>query len=311
MIFDVFILKLLVESMRAGKFTFHIYNVDMVIYLYGPDSYRRQKKLRALISEYKKKYPNLDFFSVDLEEEPNDWEKVKNFLNQPSMFVDSKVAVVQNPCVVKQKEWITTIISFLDKEKTFLLFSEEKRPPKDFAFLLESPARAQEFRVLAGRQLEMFVREEAEARGIKFTPDALTFFIGFLELEEERSWIAVTELDRLSFLKHTQPLSQSELEIYINHSLKLEVFRIAKEIISAEDWKRRISLLEQMFLQRESGAHIFNSLAYISRGSKLVALADYDIAVKSGKMEYEEALLRFVLTDSQMFAARNNRRKHL
>ncbi len=271
----------------------------MVIYLYGPDSYRREKKIRALLSEYKKKYPNLDLFSVDLEDEPMGWEKVRDFLNQPSMFVDSKVAVVKNPGETKEKEWLKIIKSFLKEEKTFLILSEGKKPLKDFHFLLEPPVRAQEFGVLGGRPLEMFVREEMKTRGIEFTPDALRFFLGFLESEGERSWVAAAELDKLSLLESKKPLSRGELESYINYSLKFEVFRVTREILSTRDWKERASLLERLFLQREAGAYIFNSLAYGARGSELIALADYDVAVKSGRMEYEEALLRFALLGSR------------
>ncbi len=267
----------------------------MVIYLYGPDSYRRQKKLQSFLSEYKKKYPNLDLFSVDLEDEPKSWEKVRDFLNQPSMFVDSKVAVVKNPGEAKEKEWIKVIKSFLKDEKTFLILSEGKKPLKDFHFLLELPVRAQEFKILEGRFLEVFVREEMKTRAIELTPEALRFFLGFLESEEERSWVAVAELDKLSLLGNKKPLSRSELEEYINYSLKFEVFRVAREMLSTRNWKERVSLLERLFLQHEAGAYIFNSLAYGARGSELIALADYDVAVKSGTMEYEEALLHFAL----------------
>lgn len=267
----------------------------MVIYLYGPDSYRRQKKLQALLSEYKKKYPNLDLFSVDLEDEPKDWEKVRDFLNQPSMFVDSKVAVVKNPGEAKEKEWTKTVKLFLKEEKTFLIFSEEKKPLKDFHFLLEPPARVQEFGILEGRPLEVFVREEAKARGIEFAPDALRFFLEFLGSEEERSWVTIAELDKLSLLGNKKPFSREELEAHVNYSLKFEVFRVTREMLSTRNWKERIALLERLFLQREAGAYIFNSLAYGAYGNELIALADYDVAVKSGKMEYEEALLRFTL----------------
>ncbi len=267
----------------------------MIIYLHGPDSYRRQKKLQALLSEYKKKYPDLDLLSVDLEDKPEDWEEIRDFLNQPSIFVDSKIAVVKNPGEVKVKEWIKTIKSFLKDEKTFLILSEEKKPLKDFHFLLEPPVRAQEFKVLEGRLLEVFVREEMKARGVVFAPDALRFFLGFLESEEERSWVAVAELDKLSLLENKKPLLRSELESYINYSLKFEVFRVTREMLSTKNWKERISLLERLLLQREAGAYVFNSLAYGARGGELIALADYDVAVKSGRMEYEEALLRFAL----------------
>ena len=37
----------------------------MIIYLYGPDSYRRGEKVRELVSKYREKYAHADFLEVD------------------------------------------------------------------------------------------------------------------------------------------------------------------------------------------------------------------------------------------------------
>ncbi len=267
----------------------------MVIYLYGPDSYRRKMKLDSLLSEYKKKYPSMDIFSADFEENPEDWEKVRDFLNQPSIFVDSKIAVVRYPQEVKEKAWREILKKFLKDEKTFMLLSDEKKPLKDFQFLLNAPSKAQEFKVLEGKMLELFVREEARARGLVFAPDALALFARYLELGEERSWNAVAELDKLALVAGNEPISKEMIAAYFNQLTKYQVFQVTARMLSSHDWKERLSLLERLFLQHEASAYIFNSLGYAARGRNVVALADYDISIKSGKLEYEEALLKFAL----------------
>ena len=77
----------------------------MITYLYGPDSYRRTKKAQELIQDYKKQHQNIDIFKVDLEDDPDDWQKVSEFLNQPSMFVDSKLAIVKEAGTIDEKKW--------------------------------------------------------------------------------------------------------------------------------------------------------------------------------------------------------------
>ena len=49
------------------------------------------------------------------------------------------------------------------------------------------------------------------------------------------------------------------------------------------------------FPSEKEAAYIFNSLAYIAKGKDIVRMADYDVAVKSGNLEYEEALTDFVI----------------
>ena len=74
----------------------------MIIYLVGSDSYRRGMKLRELVGQYKGKHEQIDFLDVDLEEDPAKWESVRDFLNQPSMFVEKKFAVVRESGAVPQ-----------------------------------------------------------------------------------------------------------------------------------------------------------------------------------------------------------------
>ncbi len=267
----------------------------MVIYLYGPDSYRRKTKLDSLLSEYKKKYPSVDVFSADFDDAPEDWEGVRDFLNQPSMFVDSKIAIVKHPQEVKEKAWRETLKKFLKNEKVFVLLSDGKNPLKDFQFLLEAPSKAQEFKTLDGRLLEMFVRGEAKARGIAFAPDALLPFVRYIESGEERSWNAVAELDKLALLSADAPVTKETIAAYFNQSTNYQVFQVTARILSSRDSNERLALLERLFLQHEAGAYVFNSLSYGARGKSVVTLADYDIAVKSGRLEYEEALLKFAL----------------
>ncbi len=60
----------------------------------------------------------------------------------------------------------------------------------------------------------------------------------------------------------------------------------------------KIEALEELFFAREEPAKIFNILAsrnYLSP-EMLKKLADYDVAVKSGKMDYDEVLVDLALS---------------
>ena len=60
------------------------------------------------------------------------------------------------------------------------------------------------------------------------------------------------------------------------------------------DLRGRLTALERMFAENEPPAKVFNIIAYQLPG-RLEEMAAYDLAVKSGKMDYEEALLDLVL----------------
>jgi DNA polymerase III delta subunit len=268
----------------------------MIIYLYGPDSYRRKRKLDELVSEYRKKQGESDIFSADLGEEPEKWEAVRDFLNQPSMFVDSKVAVIKGGGTVEEKEWRKVVKGQADTPKTFLLISDDDKPKKDFAFLLEKPVQSQFFAKLEGRLLEAFLYQEAGKRVLTFEPEAWRYLNQYLNEEGESAWRGINELDKLVLADFVQPISLNDLGRLVRWRGSEEVFFLAKQILAGSDARRKLVFLERLFFQREESAYIFNSLAFQARGGALKKMADYDVSVKSGNLEYEEALTDFAIS---------------
>jgi DNA polymerase III delta subunit len=272
----------------------------MIYLFYGPDSYRRNQKFRTTIAEYRSKHPVSDMAVFDLEEEPENWVKARDFLNQPSMFVDSKVLVVKEsgavPAAGGQKEWIKVLKANLETPRAFILLSDSKKPLKALEFLEKPPARAQFFGELEGRLLEVFLKNEAAKLGLDFEKEAWDYLLGCLTGVEERSWVAINELERMALSGFRQPIELKSLKEVISPVLNDEVFGAAREMMWSRNWADRAKTLEKLLLQRKEPAYIFNSLAYLAKGRELIRFADYDAAIKGGGMDYEEALTDFALT---------------
>ncbi len=271
----------------------------MIVFLYGPDGHRRSEKLRAMLAEYRAKYPMLDLLVVDLEDEPDDWARARDFLNQPSMFAEKKMLVVRGGGHVDERGWVRALKKELTNENTLVLISDGEKPLKALAFLLEpeKPSRSQEFGELESRALELFVRREAEARGVRFVPDALSFFLSYLEASPARSVRAMRELERFALAGFSKPVTRAQAEELIWWAPSEEVFRVTRRLLtSPKSVRQNLVVLENLFA-REDGARVFNSLAYAADGAAAERLADYDISIKSGGLEYEEALTDFVLSE--------------
>ena len=290
----------------------------MIFYLYGPDSYRRKNKLRELLADYFKKYPAADFLDIDFIEDQEAWEKARDFLNQPSMFTPSKVLVSrESACSNKaarkdadeaeddgkdakgkmawRKQWADTLKKYINDSKTFIFVSDTGKPLKVFDFLLKDPVRSLAFEELSGEALRRFVVAESEKRNLAFSPEALRFFLGVLSSAPDASWNAISEIEKLSLMDLPQPVAAKALEPVIEWSSKTAVFEGARAVMWARSRTDRIKFLEKLFLQKEAAAYIFNSLGFIARGNDAVRLADYDVSVKSGHLDYEEALTDFVI----------------
>lgn len=270
----------------------------MILYLYGPDSYRRVRKLRVLIAEYRQKHSQIDLLCADFEEAPDVFEKAKEFLNQPSMFVDSKLLVLKESGAVpteKEKSLIKILKSHLETPKTFILISDSSAPKKIFGFLLRKPVMTQEFLELRGATLNFFLKQELQERKLALSPDAFGFLSAFIDSQTEKSWTAVNELDKLMLAGFPQPISLTDIRLACPWLNRDEVFYSARKILNTHSISERLALLEKLFLEKAEPAHVFNSLAYQAGGENLLQLADYDISIKSGGLEYEEALADFIL----------------
>ena len=268
----------------------------MLFCLYGPDSYRRKEKLDRLVDPYKKKYKNADILEVDIEEYEDNWKKVRDFLTQPSMFVDSKVAIIKHATIIEEPEWINTLRSQLKTEKVFTFLSEEEEPKKSFNFLLSEGVQKMEFRELEGKTLENFIKKKSEELCVSFTEDASRLFTSFIvSREHDRSWHTIHELEKLSLLEFSTPIQKKDLSEYIKVHTHEELFSIARGIVYEKNISTRLSSLEKAFLQNEAAAHLFNLVSALVKGPEMLLFANYDVLVKSGKIGYEEALLEFAI----------------
>ncbi len=265
----------------------------MIYFLHGPDSYRRSEKLKEIVGAYKAKHEHADLYVLDCGEDGDRWAEAVDFSGQPSMFSSSKVLVVRDSGEVREKEWISFLKKNLETKDVFIFISDLKEPLKAFSFLLESPYKM-EFPELFGRTLRSFVEKEGKKRGVSFESPALSSFVGLLDNLDNKTWRAVSELERFSLLGYGR-VSLDDLGAYSTLALKSVMHEETAKILRAKTLGERLRTLEGLFLEHGDIPYAFNSLGYQSRGAEAVTLAELDVSVKSGSLEYEEAVLSFVL----------------
>ena len=267
----------------------------MLYYLYGPDSYRKGGKLREILGTYKKKHEHSDIFTANLEENPDVWKDAARFARQPSMFTDSKVIVVFESGVPEDKEWKKFLKDYADSKRAFRMVSDISATKAAFRFLIERAEKAQEFAELTGAPLVAFIKEEAASRDLEFDVSSIKLFAAHIEAQKEcRSWSVISELEEMRLLGVSK-ISSEIINKYFDYSGKDEVYSASRKILNSLSLPLRLAALEKMFFQNEAPAYVFNSLGFQAYGRDAAELAKYDVLVKSGKIEYEEALLDFVL----------------
>lgn len=267
----------------------------MIVFLWRPDDYRRSQRRKYYVEEFRKKYSNLGIGYFDLAE-VDALEKLAEFIRSASLFEASKLAVLENLYEVDERKIKEVFMGIApqkdaigdERSQTIVLCSENRKPDGEMKFLLEKPVWAEPFPLLEGSAWENFAATEAKRLGLAPAPDALRFladvFLG-------NSWGLVTELEKLSALKRgvveRKDLDKLELEINPEYWPLFSGLRDS-------DWRRRLITLERLFGLREPTNKIFNILASQWR-ERTPQLAAYDLAVKTGKLDYDEAILDLVI----------------
>ncbi len=267
----------------------------MIFCLYGPDSYRKNKKLNEIVGQYKSKHKDIDIKLFDLAGNPEIWGEATDFLRQPSMFVKSKLAIIKNATETERKKWIEVLKSYSKSKEVFIIISEEKKPKKEFNFLLREPVESQKFEELEGDELSRFLRQQIKGVSFKLTPGAWRFFVSYLLSDKDRSWRAVSEFQKIALAGFNSPVEESDLKKIIKWWSSEEMFLTTRKILNSLDVGVRLGYLESLIAKGEDSSHIFNLLAFQARGKDIEKFSDYDISVKSGGLEYEEALVDFAI----------------
>ncbi len=260
----------------------------MLIFLYGADDYRREEKKRSVKEEFLKKYSNLSTGNFDLSEK-NAFEEFKNFIRSQSIFETKKIVFLENAFDAEDQDMLAEELKALAENKnTTVVLSEKSKPLKAFSFLLEKPVLAQEFKNLEGADWEKFILNIAKKNDVRLDPGALAFLA---RAYAGNSWGLVTEIQKLSTLEKAL-IKKEDLEGTMLEALP-DFWSVMNGLKSPEIG-RRLFILEKLFAANEPAAKVFNILASMWK-ERVAEFAEYDLKIKSGKLEYEEILVDAML----------------
>jgi DNA polymerase III delta subunit len=260
----------------------------MIVFLHGNDDYRRTREKQAVVEKFLKKHSPLGVKSFNCEEE-GAIGKLKEFSRNTGLFDTQRLAVLESAWEAPEKELKELLESVKNSKTITALLSEHDAPKKEFAFLKKEPVIVKEFEVFKGAVWTKFVAAEAKERGVTLAPDAAQFLAGAYEGD---SWRLATELERIAALGE-KAISKKDLEA-LDVEIAPEFFALIRSL-SYGTREARLAALERLFLTREPAAKIFNVLSGMVPGAA-ARFAAYDLAIKNGKLDYEEALADVALT---------------
>ncbi len=263
----------------------------MLILLSGDNEFERSRYANALVDEFVKKHGNLGVQKFSFPE--NSLPEVVDFVRNFSFFSPIKLCSFQgfdSATLGKSdlKDFLTLLELVKKDERNVILISATKLPA-EFNALLSEASITKEFSVPESRSLVDFIQKEARRRGLSLTDSDASSMI---ESFGNDLTGMVNEIDRLSF---------SHEKIQKDDYSGYELFSAISKLRYSKTRAEKMFYLEIIFSYLDADAgHAFNLLSATAPKSEraedwYARFADYDVAVKSGNLNYEEVLLDFAL----------------
>jgi len=249
----------------------------MIIFLYGPDTYRSRQKLNEIVEHYKKIHKSgLDLKLLDLKEK--DFQDFKNEAQIASMFSEKKLLVLKNAFEnFDFKEKISAEIEKFAKSEEVILFYEEEIKKDKFFQTLKKFSEYQEFQLLDGERLKNWVKKEFKKYQAKIDSAVLEKLIEFVGND---LWQMANEIKKLVAYKtgHNQittvtklcpEIEREDVELLVKSKIEIDIFKTI-DAIAAKDKKRAIKLLKAHLEKGDSPLYLLSMINFQFRNLLII-----------------------------------------
>lgn len=258
----------------------------MVFFFYGADFYRIRQKVNSVVSEYQTKHKSgLNFSRFDFGE-PEELDKLKNFLDSSSMFAEKKLAVAENLFSVgkdTQEEFLENLKNsdILKTQDKFLVVAQELSLAEDkkakqkyvlknsqelFKALTSKMVKTEEFDYLTGAKLEAWIKKEVEQAGAKIEAGAIKKLAAFVGFD---LWQMKNEVDKLAAFANGKIISEAMADELVKAKMESDIFKTI-DALANRNKQLALSLMHRHLAEGESEIYLMSMLVYQFRNLLLV-----------------------------------------
>lgn len=240
----------------------------MVIFLYGPDSYRLKQNSHIVLDNFRKKHPGGVFFKFDLSN-LDETEKAEDAIKSGSLFGDVKLIILKNAFSGKATPGrIGELIkaqNLLKEKDTVLLFIENqegKELAKNknlFNLLTGKDLMLRNIEYLEGENLTKWIKNEFVLRKCSIEPDAIKELVTIIGNE---SWAIVNEIDKLCNFKINSVVKREDVALLSFKKVDLNIF----DFVDAIAGNNKSRAYEILFKEIQNGRDPYYLLTMIIYG---------------------------------------------
>jgi len=239
----------------------------MIIFLYGPDTYRSRRKLDEIIAQHKKTQKSgIDF--KRFEGKNLDFQDFSLHFRSFSMFREKKFFILEN--ILSNKNFTENFQKELESfsnSKDIVLFYEDGETPKGkFLEALKKKAKSQEFRALGREALKSWAKKEFALLGAKIEESGLERLIS---LAGDNSWQIANEIKKLSSFKRNKPIEEEDVNLLVKPQIETDIFSTI-DALAQKNKKKALFLARYHMEKGDSPQYLLSMIVFQFRNLLVV-----------------------------------------
>lgn len=244
----------------------------MILFLYGPDSYRSLNKLKEIVLYYQKTHKsglNLIFF----EKEKLDFERFEQVFSSSAMFDEKKLIILKNIFSDKdfKEKFFEKREKFLTDKKIILIYEEKEISQDDKLFrFFKKKAKCQEFKPLEGEKLKKWIQKEFSKSQSKIENKALDMLIDFVG---NNLWQMSNEIQKLISYKKDKTITSNDVKLLVKPKIESDIFKTI-DAISAKRKSLALNLIHRHLKKGEDPLYLLAMMNFQFR-NLLMAKSSY------------------------------------
>ena len=254
----------------------------MIIFLYGPDSFRSRQKLEELINHYKQSGKSgLNLIYLDAEQ--TDFLEFFNQLKTSGMFEEKKLIILKNVFLNKdfQEEFLSKVDIIQNLKDVIVVYESDAVDERLKLFkVLTQKCRSQEFILLDSRRLRVFAQQEFKALDQRINQDALDLLLQFVDND---LWRLSNEIKKLADFsssaltesqsyggsavalggggKKHRTINVNDINLLVRPTIEVDIFKTI-DALSTKNKKQAMNLLQKHLDEGESPLYLLSMVAY-------------------------------------------------
>jgi DNA polymerase-3 subunit delta len=239
----------------------------MVIFLYGPDTFRSRQKLNEIIERYKKIHKSglsLKFFDF----EKDSFEDFRDTLKSSSMFREKKLLVLKNLFSNRKVEndFLKNLKEISKSKEIILVYEKEIDEKSPLAKELKKEAKFQNFELLEGERLKNWVKREFQKYQAKISNEAIQKLINYVGSD---LWQMENEIKKLVNFRDKKEIKIKDIELLVKPKIETDIFKTI-DAIAAKNKKRALSLIKEHLQVGDSPTYLLAMINFQFRNLLMI-----------------------------------------